>query len=780
MSAGRARAVRLFLALGLIGLLAAISLPHLKISADLRAFMPAPETADEHLLLDQIAEGPGSRLLFLSIQGGKPERLAQQSMALKAALQARPDIRLVANGSETLDALPEALLSARYLLTDRYDREPLSAQRLHEALQDRAAELASPAGLLLEDWLGRDPTLEVLHLAERIAPQVTPETQFEVWFEQPAGRALLVVEPAAAAFDPKANRQLLNAIERQFAELAKGSNSRLEINGPGAYAVRMEARIRNEANMLGLIATGLMVILMWLAYQRWRYLLLGALPLLVAGLAGVSAVSLVFGTVHGVTLAFGFTLIGVAQDYPIHLLSHLRRDETATTSARKIWPTLLTGVASTSIAYLAFYLSGVTGLAQLAVFTVTGLVVAAICTRWLLPDWTGLPSEATRAPWLSRLSRHFRHWRRLRVLATAVAGLALVWLWHQGGPAWENNLARLSPLPQAWLDREIELRRALAAPDMRYLLVLRGADTESVLQALEGLEPKLQAMVEAGQLGGFDHAAHLLPSVARQQQRQQALPEADRRLLEQAVAETDFDPEAFSEFLDDLALAKARTPLTPAGLADTPLALRLASLLWQRDGQTVALITFRGQVAVDALQALSQAQADLHFLDLKAASEAMVVRYREAVLKSLLWAALALVAVIGLALRSWRRSLAVLKPMLFSTILVLAALQALGIPLSLFHLIALVLAAGLGIDYALFFEAAQSEPDADPLASLHGLLVCALSTFMVFVLLASSSLPVLRALGLTVSLGVLCNFAFALMLLQDEGANGHAQAMEPQ
>ena len=55
---------------------------------------------------------------------------------------------------------------------------------------------------------------------------------------------------------------------------------------------------------------------------------------------------------------------GVAQDYPIHLFSHLRRDETPLTTARKVWPPLATGVASTCIAYLAFLMSGVTGLAQ--------------------------------------------------------------------------------------------------------------------------------------------------------------------------------------------------------------------------------------------------------------------------------------------------------------------------------------------------------------------------------------------------------------------------------
>ena len=66
---------------------------------------------------------------------------------------------------------------------------------------------------------------------------------------------------------------------------------------------------------------------------------------------------------HGITLAFGFTLIGVAQDYPLHLLSHRRADRAPRDAARALWPTLATGVASTCIAYLAFLFSGVTGLA---------------------------------------------------------------------------------------------------------------------------------------------------------------------------------------------------------------------------------------------------------------------------------------------------------------------------------------------------------------------------------------------------------------------------------
>jgi predicted exporter len=101
--------------------------------------------------------------------------------------------------------------------------------------------------------------------------------------------------------------------------------------------------------------------------------------------------------------------------------------------------------------------------------------------------------------------------------------------------------------------------------------------------------------------------------------------------------------------------------------------------------------------------------------------------------------------------------------MALTTLVVVAALHLAGVSLNLFHLIALVLAAGLGLDYALFFEHASDDP-AEQRRTQHAVIVCSLSTLMVFALLAASSLPVLRSIGVTVSAGVACNFILALLL----------------
>src|SRR6185369_12642076 len=156
--------------------------------------------------------------------------------------------------------------------------------------------------------------------------------------------------------------------------------------------------------LLGTLDSIGLIVLLLLAYRSITFVILGALPIASAGVAGLAAVSAVFGSVHGITLAFGFTLIGVAQDYPIHLFSHLHPPKTPLQTARAVWPTLATGVVSTCIAYLAFLRSGVTGLAQLACFTIVGLAVAGLTTRYVLPR---VMPEKSRDPgesaWLGRM-----------------------------------------------------------------------------------------------------------------------------------------------------------------------------------------------------------------------------------------------------------------------------------------------------------------------------------------------------------------------------------------
>jgi predicted exporter len=741
---------------------------HLSVSADLRLFMPSPRSEEQRLLIQNIGESPASRLLLLAIDGDAPDEVAAISKRYAAALGSREEFALVANGEQAPPSIPEKLLAYRYLITDSFDAAPLDESSLAAALEERAADMASPAAGFLEEWLPRDPTLELLHLAQRWQPRAEPHQVDGVWFAADGKRALLLVQTRAAAFDPDGQTRALGALQELFTQARGASTAALTVSGTGYFSSVIRNRTQYEATWFGSLDTIGLITLLWLAYRRFVFTVLGALPLLTAGLAGLTAVSLFFDGVHGITIAFGFTLIGVAQDYPIHLFSHLRGDETPLTTARKVWPPLATGVASTCIAYLAFLMSGVTGLAQLACLTITGLLAAGLTTRFLLPRIAPLPgSDPARSAWLARLNRRIEVLPRPWALYAAIPLAALaVFLWRPEG-FWENNLSKLTPVPPELLKRDAELRKEMATPDLRYLLVASGATEDAVLAALEELDRPLGAAVRGGAIGSYEHAAQYLPSAGLQAKRRAALPAAGalRSQLASAAAQSPFEADVFAPFLADVERARGLPPLTRADLHDTPMDLRLGSELFARDGRWYGLVSLYDVHDPRAVAKLAQA-GTVTFLDLKAASEQLVAAQRSHILVCLEVAAALLILVIVVSLRRWSRVLRVLTPMILTTLVILAILRASGVSLSLFHLISLVLAAGLGLDYALFFEHAADDP-AEQQRTLHALLVCSATTLLVFALFSLSTVPILQAIGVTVSLGVLSNFFLALLLTRE-------------
>ncbi|MEO5559548.1 MAG: MMPL family transporter [Dokdonella sp.] len=745
---------------------AAFAFHTLHISTDLRSFMPPPQTPDQKLLMEQIGEGPGSRLLLLAISGADEAQLAGLSRGLAEKLRSDAHFEQIVNGAFDPATLDENLLPYRYLLSPTLDTHTLDATYLGEQLEQRVEDLGSPAAALLKPLLARDPTLEILAVAERWSPPKPPKSRDGVWFSS-AGEALLLAETHGAGFDPAAQGSAIDALNTAFAALPGSNAAKLAISGPGYFTVLISAKTRGEADRIGAVSTIGFILLLLLAYRSVPSLLLAALPVLSGGLAGIAALALAFDSAHGITLAFGFTLLGVAQEYPIRLLSHRRAGEDALASVRALWPLLATAIASAAIAYLAFFASGVTGLQQLAVFTIVGLIAAGFSTRYLLPHV--LPTrfrDAAQTPGLARAARFIDTLPRPRWLPWLLTALALLVLWRAPGPMWQNDLAALTPVPQDLLLRDATLRGELGVPDVRYLLVLNGKDADDVLALSETLEPKLAALVTRGALDAAELPSRYLPSIATQRARQAKLP--DRATLSSALTEASrdlpFRADLFVPFLADVETARALVPLTPEAFGKSPLGTRLASMLIKREDGWLGLATLSGVHDADALTAFTDAsQGRARLLDLKGASESLVIAYRERILRALVLALGLLALTVIVALRSVRRAWHVLAPMSLATLLVLVVERASGISLSLFHLVALTLAAGLGLHYALFFERPVADA-AEGRRTLHATIVCVLSALLVFGMQAWSSLPVLRAIGLTVALGVGFHFCLSILM----------------
>ncbi len=741
------------------------------VASDLTLFIPRTDTTAE-LLLEQLRSGPAARLILIGLEGGSEQARAATSKRLAGQLRATGLFARVLNGEELLSREEQReLFSYRYLLSPTVSEERFSPAGLRMALQQRLRELGSPLSAFEKHLLPEDPTGEFLSLLRTWQSSGNqPDKRLGVWFSPAGERALLLAETYASGYDLAVQEQVVAVIRQTLATIREGTDIKLLLSGPGVIATLSQDTTRREAETLSAAASVFMVLIVLLAYRSPRPLLLSVLALGSAILVAVATVGVWFGSIYGITLGFGITLLGEAIDYPILAFAHLYNQEAVAHSLRRVWPTIRLCVSTTVIGCLAMIAADFPGLTQLGMFTIAGLLAAAVFTRWVLP--TLLPPVWApryvigRGDWTLWLLRPRRSIAVALVVFSMLALLALVTV---APPRWEDDLAALSPIPEGVLKLDQELRTALGAPETSQLIVITASDPETALQRSEAVAGYLQHRIKEGLLSGFDMAARYLPSQQTQRGRQATLPEQDRLQanLNVVLADLPFKPGLFEPFLVAVEAARTSSPLRPQDLSGTALGLRLGPLLFQSDQGWTALLLLEGVHDPNNLAKglAQQGYAGVHYLDIKAETNRLVASFRDAALIRLTWGVALIVLVVWLGFRSWRLVLAALLPVCLAIVIEVAVLSWLGKRLSLFHLVSLLLVLGIGTNYGLFF----SRPDPEWAArrrTLHALLACSSATITVFGMLSLSTLPILKAIGQTVAMGVFISFLMALVLAQ--------------
>src|SRR5260370_4058499 len=162
-----------------------------------------------------------------------------------------------------------------------------------------------------------------------------------------------------------------------------------------------------------------------------------------------------FGSLHGLTLAFGASLIGVGIDYAEHYFSHHTvspHPDGPEASLLRIWLGLVMGATTTVFGLAGLAWTSFPGLREIAVFSTVGVVAALLATRWLLPPM--MPSRPKPVRLQQRLAKlcgnamsamtHAR--RKLLILPVACVGLCAIGLPHV---RWVDDVSALSAVDAA-------------------------------------------------------------------------------------------------------------------------------------------------------------------------------------------------------------------------------------------------------------------------------------------------------------------------------------------
>ena len=742
----------------------------LRVVSDITQFMP-----DDHgdknvqLLLNELQHGNTARLLILRIKGLDSKKLASLSRQLKAELEKKESFGLVHNGQQVLKAKDfitgkyKILYNYRYLL---YPNTSFSKDALSLSLQQRLSELRSGFNIF-KQTLSSDPQNHFANYLWKLSERGETTHHHGVWFDKDKTAALLLVELNLKHFDIDKQQHALEEIHQTLNLLSKKqtTNLELDITGAASMAVKTRDAIQSTSKWLSGIALILMSLLFWWSYRSFRLFLIAILPLASAIIAALTVTNIIFQQVHGIIIAFGITLLGVCLDYPVHLFSHHTKLQSPQQTILSIWPTLRLGVITTALAYLAMLGTGFSGLSQLSVFAISGLFVALFTTRWIIPFWMKFDFTKSKHQYLSYLSKLRFTVKNKFYAAISIIIFCSLTLASNYDSIWSKNISDLSPIPERVKRLDKELRLSVGAPDVNHVFLLTDKNSENLLQRTETLKNKLLDLKHNTIVKNIFSVTDFIPSKKTQQAYQQQLPANNdlKHNLQNASAKLPFKQAFFKPFIIDVEKSKTLEPLSVNQILSTPLGKHLQQDLFFKNNQWISIIRLTGVKDESSLLNWLSSRPDIqpYYLNLRQATSSLMSDYQQTALYRLLLGSFVIGLILFLVRSSYRAGI-ILLPVILAVLLSISIQVMLGTHLTLFHILALLLIVGIGLDYSLFFDR-RCVSTEDYQHQLHGIFVSAASTLITFGILGFSDVPVLSALGQTVTFGVLGCFVLTLV-----------------
>ena len=743
-------------------LLLAATEGRLRVNTDVLAMLPKDERRPEvERALQQLARaGDGRVIVLLRAANIEASKQAMDRFITELRESGFGQLRHQVDASQQGHWLDFFAAQRGGALLTAAQRQQLQSMPAEQLASQALAALMQPVGALRVGPWAEDPFNTLGQwLGERAQASPVRPIDGRLRVSEAGGHGgdwlLLMIDSPGSAFALRDNERVAAALARARAEVRE---ARVYAAGLPLFAHAAATQAQNEMHVIGAGSLIGVFVLSWFAFARILPRLLVMLSI-ASGLAAAAAATwLVFGELHLITLVFGASLVGVAENYATSYYSARIAQPPQSRHAlmRAQLPITLLALLTTLAGYALLAATPFPGLQQVALFSGAGLVAAFISTWLWFPhlDAGAVPLR----PLTRSLGRLWAAWPALgaRGLGLGALGLALllaIGFW-QGRVNDDIRLLQNSPVDL--VQQQIEIGRRLDLPSPAQFFLLRADSEAALLEREEALKGRLLPLQAQGLLKDWQAVSDWVPSPPRQRQ--------DIALVARRWAEV--QPLLASQLGQPLPeSATASQPLQLATWLAAPIseAARHQWLGRGADGRYSSVLMLRGVAGKAALPALAAlADGDVIWVDKVAEVSELLQRQRQRMLIVLGAAVLAVALLLALRFRrDWWRAL---LPTLLAGATTLALLAIAQQPLQLFHVLALLLLLGVGVDYGIFLLA---QPQRQELRGFVAVTLAAASTWLAFGLLALSNTPALRAFGLTLGLGILLAWWFTPFLIPD-------------
>ncbi len=522
----------LFGIFGLLFLLMGFFASRIKVEEDISKFFPSDKKLKKVNQVFQDSKLAEKLVVMVSLkdttQTAQPEKLISftDSLVLLMQRELTPYVKNINYKVDDEIALSMLDVIDQYLpifLTDKdfVELDSLTQpEKIKATVLNNYKQLVSPAGMAFKKIIVKDPvgiSRIVLRKLQELQHNEEVELYDNYFLTKDHRYLLFFISPAFPANDTGNNSKFLERLD-QLSALDRDQEITTTYFGAAAIAVGNAKQIHKDTVLTVSLMIVLTVIFLLGFLRKKSAPILILVPVLFGGLFSLTTVYFIQGTISVLAIAAGSIVLGIAINYSLHFLSHLKETGDVRHVVKDLVAPMTIGSTTTVLAFLSLQFANASMLSDIGLFAGLSLVGAVLCSLLFLPhlvtnDFFG--SAATSSGWHIRLLQP----RYSRYLIPVIFILTPVMLYFANGVTFNSDMTKLSYMSPDLKKAEVTLNRITQSSVRSIFLVTDGSNLEEALKHNEQITPKLEKLKQNGVVKKYASVSSFLLSDSLQQNR---------------------------------------------------------------------------------------------------------------------------------------------------------------------------------------------------------------------------------------------------------------------
>ncbi|OAB80540.1 MMPL family transporter [Cochleicola gelatinilyticus] len=572
--------------------------------------------------------------------------------------------------------------------------------------------LLSPSGIVAKKTIVKDP-LGLSFLGLKKLQQLgfgdgfTIQDGFVV--SEDGKNLLLFISPAFGSSETAENAKFatqLYALQEQLNSTYSGK-IKSEYFGAALIAVANAQQIKRDIQFTVGIALSILILIFIFFYKKVTIPLILFVPTIFGGLLSITILYVLRTEISAISLGIGSVLLGVTLDYSLHILTHIRNNESIEALFEDVTKPILMSSLTTALAFLCLLFLDSQALQDLGIFAAVSVLGASVFALIFIPQvYKNKSNKIVQETFLDRLAAYPFHKNKWLIGLLCILFVLSAFTYNR--VVFNKDISKLNYEPAAMKRAEQHLDSLTNSASKSIYLANFGKDSEAVLQANDSVYSKLKQLEKQNIIVGFNSIGGVIHSKKQQQRKIDAWklfwkPEILQQTKENLISsgnELGFKPNTFQTFYDLLETNFSTLNIQEYNaLSSIPINDFI--------GSSTHFTTVTSLMKVDSAHIATVNKEFEDFpntliIDRQQMNETFLGGLKEDFNRLIGYSVLVVLLLLFLYYRSFSLTLVTCVPIFLTWLLTIGMMGLFNIEFNIFNIIISTFIFGLGIDYSIF------------------------------------------------------------------------------